>query len=47
MKNNEAVIILEDNDPYYLVESANHDGRKGYCLKDFIIILEINEKKNI
>ncbi len=38
MVNDEKVYILKDEDPYYLVESANGDGRKGYCMKGFIIV---------
>jgi len=38
MTNGEEVIILKDEDPYFLVESANGDGRKGYCMKDFVIL---------
>ena len=40
MTNGEEVLILKDADPYYLVESANKDGRKGYCMKGFIILSE-------
>ena len=38
MQNGEQVIILKDDDPYYLVKSANGDGRKGYCMKGFVIL---------
>lgn len=38
MKNGEEVIILKVDEPYYLVESANGDGRKGYCMKEFVIL---------
>ena len=40
MTKGEKVIILKDADPYYLVESANMDGRKGYCMKDLVILSE-------
>jgi len=38
MTNGEEVIILKDEEPYFLVESANGDGRKGYCMKNFVIL---------
>ena len=38
MKNGEEVIILKEDDPYYLIESANRDGRKGYCMKGFVVL---------
>jgi hypothetical protein len=37
LTNGEKVIILKDEDPYYLIETANGDGRRGYCMKDFVI----------
>lgn len=37
MKNGEEVIILKEEAPYYLIRSAKGDGRKGYCMKEFII----------
>ncbi len=40
MTNGEKIKILEDSDPYYLVESVNGDGRKGYCMKGFVVIDE-------
>lgn len=36
MKNGEEVIILKDDEPYFLIESANGDGRKGFCMKEFV-----------
>lgn len=33
----EKVNILGDDDPYFYVESANGDGREGYCMKGFVI----------
>ena len=38
MRNGEEVIILKKDVPYYLIESANGDGRKGYCMKEFVIL---------
>jgi uncharacterized protein YgiM (DUF1202 family) len=38
MRNGEEVIILKEDVPYYLIESANGDGRKGYCMKEFVIL---------
>ena len=38
MKNGEKIKVLQDSDSYYLVESLKEDGRKGYCLKDFVVI---------
>lgn len=35
--NGEKVNILADEDPYYLIETSNGDGRKGYCMKEFVI----------
>lgn len=37
LTNGKKVIILKDEDPYYLIETANGDGRKGYCMKGFVI----------
>lgn len=37
LTNGEKVIILQDEDPYYLIETASGDGRRGYCMKDFVI----------
>lgn len=37
LTNGEKVIVLKDEDPYYRVETANGDGRKGYCMKEFVI----------
>lgn len=34
----EEVKILEDADPYFLVESKKNSLNKGYCLKGFIIV---------
>jgi len=36
LTNGDEVIILEDNGPYYLVESVEFKNRKGYCMKDFV-----------
>ncbi len=33
----EKVNILRDEDPYYFVETSNGDGRRGYCIKGFVI----------
>lgn len=38
MRNGEEVIILKEEAPYYLIQSANGDGRKGYCMKEFVIL---------
>ena len=38
MTNGEKIKVLEDSDPYYLVESVNGDGRKGFCMKGFVVI---------
>ena len=38
MKNGEKIKVLQDSDSYYLVESLKEDGRKGYCLKEFVVI---------
>lgn len=38
MTNGEKIKVLQDSDPYYLVESVNGAGRKGYCMKGFVII---------
>jgi len=38
MTNGEKIKVLEDSDPYYLVESVNEDGRKGFCMKGFVVI---------
>ena len=38
MTNGEEVLILKDVDPYYLVESVKSDGRKGYCMKGFVVL---------
>lgn len=38
MRNGEEVIILKEDVPYYLIESAKGDGRKGYCMKEFVIL---------
>jgi len=38
MKNGEEVNILKEDDPYYLIESADDDGRRGYCMKEFVIL---------
>ena len=38
MKNGEKIKVLQDSDPYYLVESLNEDGRNGYCLKEFLVL---------
>ncbi len=38
MTNGEEVIVLMDEEPYFLVESANGDGRKGYCMKGFVVL---------
>ena len=40
MTNGEEVIILKDVEPYYLVESVKSDGRKGYCMKGFVILIK-------
>ena len=38
MSNGEKIKVLQDNDPYYLVESINGAVRKGYCMKGFVAI---------
>ena len=38
MRNGEEVIILKEEAPYYLIQSANGDGRKGYGMKEFVIL---------
>jgi len=43
MVNGEKVNILKVEDPYYLIESANGDGRKGYCMKEFIIVTKLQQ----
>jgi hypothetical protein len=37
LTNGEKVLILKDAGQYYLIETANGDGRKGYCMKEFVI----------
>ena len=37
LTNAEKVSILEDADPYYLVQSMGDKSCKGYCMKGFII----------
>ena len=32
----EKVIVLREEGPYYLIETVNVDGRKGYCMKEFV-----------
>ena len=36
MTNNQEVKILEDEDPYFLVESIKDSKCKGYCMKGFV-----------
>ena len=38
MTNGEKIKVLLDSDPYYLIEAMNGDGRKGYCMKGFVVI---------
>ena len=38
MRNGEKIKVLQDSDPYYLVESLNEHGKKGYCMKEFVVI---------
>lgn len=40
LTNNEPVTILKDSEPYYLVESINNKGCKGYCMKGFIKVVK-------
>lgn len=38
LKNGDKVNILEDADPYYLVEKTGGQKCKGYCMKGFVIV---------
>jgi hypothetical protein len=38
LKNGDKVNILEDVDPYYLVEKMDEKTCRGYCMKGFVIL---------
>ncbi|MBP7399835.1 MAG: hypothetical protein KA954_09640 [Chitinophagales bacterium] len=40
LKNGDKVNILQDADPYYLVEKVDDKSCKGYCMKGFIILFK-------
>jgi hypothetical protein len=35
----EEIKILKDEDPYYLIETANGNKQRGYCMKEFIVMV--------
>ncbi len=37
LTNGTTVKILLDAEPYYFVETTNGDGKRGYCMKGFVI----------
>lgn len=35
----EEIRILKDEDPYYFIETAQGDKRRGYCMKQFVTLV--------